>query len=74
MLNRNCAWRLQRRRDPVRGVETAVFTRLCPDRPVDYVGPRALHEWLARSAVRDRPARPWIERGLRPVALRKTTR
>jgi hypothetical protein len=53
MLNRNCAQGLQRPRNPVRGVETALLSCLCPDRPLDYVGCRALHQRLARSAVQE---------------------
>ncbi len=67
-----CAQCLQPPRNPVTGEETAVFSSFCQDRPLAYVGFRALHERLGQNAVQEKkPTRLRIDRCLRQIEVRK---
>ncbi len=66
-----CVQCLQPRLNPVTGEETAVFSSFCQDRPLAYVGFRALDERLGQNAVQEKPTRLRIDRCLRQLEVRK---
>ena len=70
MMKEICAKCLQRRRDPVTGTETVVFSCFNQDQEMDRVDFRTLRRRLSQNGVQEKLTKLWLDRCLQHLGER----